>query len=79
MLTIDVVDLSRPEEQQDEVVSTTEECDKKDNYHGLLRFVEDCPGNHGVWSIHLPYEEGDDENDTENERDDVVWAAPFIL
>jgi hypothetical protein len=79
LLTIDVVDLSWPEEQQNKVITTTEEGDKEDDDHGLLGLVENCPRNHGVWSIYLPYEEGDYQYDTKNERYDVVWAAPLIL
>jgi hypothetical protein len=79
VFTIDIVDLGRPEEQHDEVVTATEEGDEKDYDHGPFGFVEERPRNHRVWSIHFPYEEGDDKHDTQDERHRIVRAAPFIL
>jgi hypothetical protein len=59
LLTIDIIDLGGPEEKQYEEVATTEECDQKNDDHGLLGLAEDRSRYHGMRRVDFPYEEGD--------------------
>ena len=57
-LTVDVVDLSRPEQKQDEEIAPAEECDQQDQDHRPLRLREDLLGYHRVLcELDLPDEE----------------------
>lgn len=47
-LTVDVVDLCRPEEEQDEVVTTAQECDEEDDNHCFLCLLEQARRRHRV-------------------------------
>jgi hypothetical protein len=79
MLTIDVIDLRRPEEKHDEEVAATQECDEEDHDYSPLRLAEQRRWHHWVWSVELPNEEGDDEHQAKDQRREVVRAAPCVL
>lgn len=79
MLTVDIVDLRRPEQKHDKVIATTEEGNEKNDNHCLLGLAEECSGYHRVWCVELPDEESNEKDDTEDQRSEVVRAAPRVL
>lgn len=78
-LTVDIVDLRRPEKQQYKVIASTEESDEENDNHSLLGLGEQRSRDHRVFSIELPYKERDNKNETDHKRHNVVRASPFIL
>lgn len=79
MLTVDIVDLRRPEQQHDEEVAAGQEGDEQDQSHGPLRLAEQLPRSHGVRRVDLPDEEGHDECQADEERRQDMRATPRIL
>lgn len=79
-LTINVVRFSWPEEQNDEEVATTEECDEEDRDHGALILLEQTLGAHGeLRKLELPDEERDDQDSTNDEGHQNVNTVPAVL
>lgn len=79
-LTVYVIHLCGPEQEQDKVVATAKEGDEEDDNHRGLRLREQCGRHHGVLGeLDLVYEERNDEDDAENERDDIMDTAPGVL
>ena len=77
IVTVDVVDLSGPEEQHVEEVGTRDTGDEKGGNHGALSAAEDCWGDHWVLcAINLPEEVGNDQDTSDQERDEDVNGLP---
>ena len=78
-LTVNIVNLCWPEEEQDKIVAATKEGDEKDHNHCLLCLAEECSRHHWVWRVEFPYEEDDDENNAKDEWCQVMGTSPWIL
>lgn len=80
VVSVHVVNLGWPEEKNDEEVSTREEGDEQDHNHRLLVLLEHSLGAHGeLGELHLPDEEGDDADATNDEWCKNVGTSPGVL
>ena len=79
IITVDVVDLRGVDEKQHKEVATAQEGDEENDDHRLLCLMEESSRDHGMGCVEFPNEEGDDEDQTQDQRYDVVGAAPSIL
>lgn len=78
-LTINVINLCRPHDDQGEEIAAAQEGDEEDDNHCVLRLAEHCARYHGGVRVKLPYEEGDDHYRSKYERNEVVHTTPFVL
>jgi hypothetical protein len=77
--TIDIVHLRRIEEQQDEKVTATKKCDQENDDHVFFGLLKQRSRNHGMGCKELPNKEGNNHDEADDERAEIVRASPRIL